>query len=62
VNYAFPFPFMDMLHGTYRGGWGGYAWRERKRSGVEVAAPGDRDDASAASGASSRTRHARKRR
>jgi sterol desaturase/sphingolipid hydroxylase (fatty acid hydroxylase superfamily) len=21
VNYAFPFPFMDVLHGTYRGTW-----------------------------------------
>ncbi|KXS11279.1 hypothetical protein M427DRAFT_440739 [Gonapodya prolifera JEL478] len=27
VNYAFPFPFLDMLHGTYRGEFLGRMWR-----------------------------------
>ena len=33
VNYAFPFPLMDVLHGTYRGSWGGLTFRPAGRRG-----------------------------
>lgn len=30
VNYAFPFPYMDMLHGTFEGEWLGYTFKPQK--------------------------------
>lgn len=46
VNFAFPFPFMDLAHGTYRGNWGGREWRET-RAGKGPASSGAAADAPA---------------
>lgn len=37
INYSFPFPFMDLLHGTYEGEFWGHEYKVRDRDRIQKA-------------------------